>query len=94
MKHLDLRAEERYSMGKLNENAILKDIQNGKCVLMESNIEKYSHCFMVKVQNKYLKIVTDFDVRFVKTTLPYTFKDFDFVCELVDKLNEMQLQAA
>lgn len=87
MKHSDLRANERYGIEKINERQVLKDILNGKCIQIKADIEKFSMCFMILISNKYVKVVTDFNVKFVKTVLPYTNKDFDYVCQLSEKLN-------
>lgn len=87
MRHSDLRANERYGIEKLNDFKIITDILDGNCVQIKSDFEKYSRCFMVLVNNRYVKVVTDFNVQFVKTVLPYTDKDFNFVCELANKIN-------
>ncbi|MCQ2957820.1 MAG: hypothetical protein MJ180_02835 [Candidatus Gastranaerophilales bacterium] len=94
MKHSDLRANERYGIEKINETFILNEILDDKCVLIKSDLEKFSMCFMVLFGNKYVKVVTDYNLRFVKTLLPYENKDFDYICQLTSKLAGRNTQAA
>lgn len=94
MKHSELRANERYGITKINDCKIISDILNDKCIQIESDFERFSRCFMVLICNKYVKVITDFNVRFIKTVLPYTDKDFNYVCELSAKLNKYNSTAA
>lgn len=86
MKHSQQRAEERFSIYFLKTDKVLLDIWAGRCELVESNQEKYSHIFLVRYQNKYIRVVTDFNVKFIKTVLPLK-NDFELINKLIQKLN-------
>ena len=86
MAHAQERAEQRYYITDFNSRAVLKDIWNDKCVLMKSDVEKYSNTFMVRYINKFVKVVTDLDVNFVKTVMPLKNDDFNVINELLPKL--------
>ena len=86
MAHAQERAEERYYISEFNSRAVLNDIWNDKCVLMKSDVEKYSNTFMVRYINKFVKVVTDLDINFVKTVMPLKNNDFDVINELLPKL--------
>lgn len=86
MAHAQERAEERYYISDFNSRVVLNDIWNDKCVLMKSDVEKYSNTFMVRYINKFVKVVTDLDVNFVKTVMPLKNNDFDVINELLPKL--------
>ena len=83
--HSKQRAEERYAVGSFNPCDILKDILADKCELIESNQKKYSHIFLVRYCNKYMRVVTDYDIKYVKTVLPLK-DDFDLINKLIQKL--------
>lgn len=86
MAHPQDRAEQRYCICDFNTKYVLNEIRHQKCVLMKSDVEKYSHTYMVRYINKFVKVVTDFQDRFVKTVLPLKGNDFDIVNELLPKL--------
>ena len=83
--HCKQRAEERYAVGYFNPCDILKDIWADRCELIKSDQEKYSHVFLVRYCNKYMRIVTDYDIKYVKTVLPLK-DDFDLINRLIRKL--------
>ena len=83
--HCKQRAEERYTIGYFNPRDILKDIWADKCELIKSDQEKYSHVFLVRYCNKYMRVVTDYDIKYVKTVLPLK-DDFDLINKLIRKL--------
>jgi hypothetical protein len=58
-----------------------------KCVLMENNLEKESNIFMIRYENKYVKVVTDLYVSHVKTVLPLKDHEFNFIDSLINKLS-------
>lgn len=86
MAHAQDRAEQRYYITDFNSRVVLNDIWNDKCVLMKSDVEKYSNTFMVRYINKFVKVVTDLDVNFVKTVIPLKTDDFNVINELLPKL--------
>ena len=85
MKHSKLRAMQRYNVCNFNEHKILSAIRNDDCVEIKTEIEKNSIKFLVKQDNRYYIAVTNLNVEFVYTVLPYEDKYFDYVCQLVDK---------
>ncbi len=90
--HSKQRAEERYLIEYFNPLAVLKDIWANRCELIKSDREKYSHIFLVRYNNKYMRVVTDFDVKYVKTVLPLK-DDFNLINNLIQKLIKSDLRA-
>lgn len=86
MAHAQERAEQRYYIADFNSRVVLNDIWNDKCVLMKSDVEKYSNTFMVRYINKFVKVVTDLDVNFIKTVMPLQNNDFEVINDLLPKL--------
>ena len=85
--HSIQRAEQRYYIEDFNPIKALRFILDDKCVQIETNQEKYSQIFLIRYVNKYVKVVTDFNVSFVKTVLPLEkAEDYDKVNELIEKL--------
>ncbi|MBQ9245705.1 hypothetical protein IJ182_05505 [bacterium] len=86
--HAIQRAEQRYYIEDFNPIKALRDILDDKCIQIEANQEKYSQIFLIRYINKYVKVVTDFNVSFVKTVLPLEkIEDFDRVNDLINKLS-------
>lgn len=84
--HSQKRAEERYQISNFNPNLALNEILSDKCVQIEENFDKYSRKFLIKYFNKYVIVVTDFQVNFIKTCLPFE-NQFKFLEKLINKLN-------
>jgi len=93
MKHANKRAEERYYIENFDEQKAIKEILNDRCITLISDIEKYSHTFLIRYCNKYIKVVTDFNINFVKTILPINTGDFEILNELLNKLSACPLAA-
>ena len=91
MKHSKLRAMQRYNVCNFNEHKMISAIRNDDCVEILTEIEKNSIKFLVKQDNRYYVAVTNLNVDFVYTVLPYEDKYFDYVCKLVE---ESQRKAA
>ena len=72
---------------------VLREIMADRCIQISENIEKFSRIFYVRYNNKYLKVVTDYNVTFVKTVLPDT-SDFNLLERLINKLSTCQMVAA
>lgn len=90
--HSQIRAEQRYGLSIFNPLEVMKEILNDRCIQVEENFEKYSRIFYVRYNNKYLKVVTDYNVSFVKTVLP-DINDFNILEKLINKLANSQLVA-
>ena len=93
MKHSKKRAEERYYIENFNDGIALKEIINDRCIALISDIEKYSHTFLIRYCNKYIKVVTGFNINFVKTVLPINSNDFEFINSLINKLSTCSIAA-
>ena len=85
-RHFVERAEQRYYIQNINEQIIIADILANKCILIKTDIEKYSHTFLTKYLNKYIKVVTDFNVEFIKTIIPISNKDIDLINKFLTKI--------
>ena len=83
--HSQIRAEQRYGLSEFNPLKVMKEILADRCVQVEENFEKFSRIFYVRYNNKYLKVVTDYNVSFVKTVLPGA-NDFNALEKLINKL--------
>lgn len=83
--HSQIRAEQRYGLSEFNPLKVMKEILADRCVQVEENFEKFSRIFYVRYNNKYLKVVTDYNVSFVKTVLPDA-NDFNILEKLINKL--------
>ena len=83
--HSQIRAEQRYGLSEFNPLKVMKEIMADRCVQVEENFEKFSRIFYVRYNNKYLKVVTDYNVSFVKTVLPDA-NDFNALEKLINKL--------
>ncbi len=84
--HASQRAEERYFIAGFNEGIAIKEIMRDNCLHLSSDIDKYSHTFFIRYNNKYVKVVTDYNVNHVKTLLPLKDREFYLVNDLIDKL--------
>ena len=83
--HSQIRAEQRYGLSEFNPLKVMKEILDDRCIQVEENLEKYSRIFYVRYNNRYLKVVTDYNVSFVKTVLPEA-NDFNLLEKLINKL--------
>lgn len=92
--HAGQRAEERYFIPDFNEGVAIREIMNDNCLHLISDIDKYSHTFFIRYVNKYVKVVTDYNVNHVKTLLPLKDKEFDLIDKLINKIYYKQLNAA
>lgn len=91
--HSAIRAEQRYGLSEFNPLQVLKDILSDKCIQVSEDLEKFSRTFYVRYNNRYLKVVTDYNVSFVKTVLPDA-NNFDIIEQLINKLSNCQKFAA
>lgn len=91
--HSQIRAEQRYGLSEFNPLKVMKEILADRCIQVEENVEKFSRIFYVRYNNKYLKVVTDYNVSFVKTVLPDA-NDFSLLEKLIEKLSNCQKLAA
>ena len=91
--HSQIRAEQRYGLSEFKPRAVLKEIMADRCIQVSEDFEKFSRIFYVRYNNKYLKVVTDYNVSFVKTVLPDT-SDFNLLEKLIEKLSNPVLFAA
>ena len=91
--HSQIRAEQRYGLSEFKPMAVLKEIMADRCIQVSEDFEKFSRIFYVRYNNKYLKVVTDYNVSFVKTVLPDT-SDFNLLEKLIEKLSNPVLFAA
>jgi len=88
--HSAQRAQERYGICKFNPFEVLKEIFADRCIQVKEDLEKFSRTFYVRYNNKYLRVVTDYNVSFVKTVLPDT-NDFNSLERLINKLSNCQM---
>ena len=93
MTHSQLRAAQRYGISEFKPMAVMQEIMSDRCIQLSENLEKFSRIFYVRYRNKYLKVVTDYNVSFVKTVLPDT-SDFNLIEKLVEKLANSAKAAA
>lgn len=91
--HSQIRAEQRYGIISFNPMAVLKEILADRCIQISEDIERFSRIFYVRYNNKYLKVVTDYNVSFVKTVLPEAV-DFTILEKLIEKLPNCENLAA
>ena len=90
--HSQIRAEQRYGLSESNPLKVMKEILDDRCIQVEENLEKYSRIFYVRYNNRYLKVVTDYNVSFVKTVLPEA-NDFNLLEKLINKLANCAMAA-
>ena len=90
--HSQIRAEQRYGLSEFNPLKVMKEILDDRCIQVEENFEKYSRIFYVRYNNRYLKVVTDYNVSFVKTVLPEA-NDFNLLEKLINKLANCAIAA-
>ena len=83
--HSQIRAEQRYGLSEFNPLKVMKEIMADRCIQVSESFEKFSRIFYVRYNNKYLKVVTDYNVSFVKTVLPDA-NDFNVLEKLINKL--------
>ncbi len=69
--HAIQRAYERYNILNFSVSTVLSDILNGRCIQTNEDLTKFSRTFVVLYVNKYIQVVTDYNIRFVKTVLPF-----------------------
>jgi len=91
--HPQIRAEQRYGLSEFKPVAIMKEILADRCIQISEDIQKFSRIFYLRYNNRYLKVVTDYNVSFVKTVLPDT-GDLNLLEKLVEKLAKMAIIAA
>ena len=91
--HSAIRAEERYGVCKFNPNGVLNEIFSDRCIQVKEDFEKYSRTFYVRYNNKYMRVVTDYNVSYVKTVLPDA-NDFSLLEKLINKLANPQFLIA
>ncbi|MCR5266350.1 MAG: hypothetical protein K6E29_07130 [Cyanobacteria bacterium RUI128] len=91
--HSHIRAEQRYGVCEFNPFEVLNEIIADRCIQIKEDFEKYSRTFYVRYNNKYMKVVTDYNVAYVKTVLPEV-TDFSLLEKLISKLSGHQLLAA
>jgi hypothetical protein len=83
--HSQIRAQQRYGLSEFEPKIVLKEIMNDRCIQVSEDFEKFSRIFYLRYNNKYLKVVTDYNVSFVKTVLPDA-NDFNVLEKLINKL--------
>ena len=83
LTHSQQRADERYGIINFVAKRVLKDILNGKSIQIEENYDKYSRIFVVLYNNKFIRVVTDYQLRFVKTVLPLKDTDYEHINNLI-----------
>ncbi len=83
--HSQIRAEQRYGLSEFQPKAVMKEIMADRCIQISEDVERFSRIFYVRYNNKYLKVVTDYNVSFVKTVLPDA-NDFNVLEKLINKL--------
>lgn len=91
--HSHIRAEQRYGVCQFNPFEVLREIIADRCIQIKEDLEKYSRTFYVRYNNKYLKVVTDYNVSYVKTVLPEA-NDISLLEKLINKLSACQMIAA
>ena len=92
--HSVQRAEERYYIDDFKPNYVLREIMDDKCVLMKTDQDRFSNTFMMLYNNKYIKVVTDLNLEYIKTVLPLNTEDFGFIENLIQKLSQFNQVAA
>jgi len=92
--HSQQRASERYQIEDFNKGLAMNEILDDRCIQIEEDYEKFSRTFLIRYINRYVVLVTDFNVSFIKTCLPFQDKHFDFVNSLISKLSVLDKQAA
>lgn len=87
--HSQLRAMERYNIPNFKPLVALKEILDNKCIQIKEDFDKYSRIFLIRYSNKYLKVVTDYNVKYVKTVLPFN-NEAVFLNQLIQKLSNLE----
>ena len=90
--HSQIRAEQRYGLSEFNPMKVMQEIMDDRCVQVSENSEKFSRIFYVRYNNRYMKVVTDYNVSFVKTVLPDA-NDFNILEKLINKLTNCSAAA-
>ena len=90
--HSQIRAEQRYGVCEFRPFEVLQEIFADRCIQVKEDLEKYSRTFYLRYNNKYLKVVTDYNVSYVKTVLPEA-NDLNLLEQLITKLSSPQLAA-
>ena len=90
--HSQIRAEQRYGLSEFNPMKVMQEIMDDRCVQVSENFEKFSRIFYVRYNNRYMKVVTDYNVSFVKTVLPDA-NDFNILEKLINKLTNCSAAA-
>ena len=91
--HSQQRASERYYINDFNPIQALNEVLADRCIQIECNYEKYSCKFLIKYLNKYIVIVTDYNLQFVKTCLPFN-NNYEVLDKLIKKINTYDKIAA
>lgn len=91
--HSQIRAEQRYGLSEFNPMKVMQEIMDDRCVQVSENFEKFSRIFYVRYNNRYMKVVTDYNVSFVKTVLPDA-NDFNILEKLINKLTNCSAATA
>ena len=68
--HSQIRAEQRYGLSEFNPMKVMQEIMDDRCVQVSENFEKFSRIFYVRYNNRYMKVVTDYNEKKIKTVLP------------------------
>lgn len=92
--HSQVRASERYNIEDFNKGLAMNEILDDRCVQIEEDFEKFSRTFLIRYINRYIVLVTDFNVSFIKTCLPFKSEHFDFLNTLISKLAVLDRKAA
>ena len=91
--HSQIRAEQRYGLSEFKPMEVMKEIMADRCIQVSESFDKFSRIFYIRYNNRYLKVVTDYNVSFVKTVLPDA-NDFSLLEKLIEKLSNCQKLAA
>lgn len=83
--HSQIRAEQRYGLCEFNPERVIREILEDRCIQVCEDLERFSRIFYIRYNNKYLKVVTDYNVSFVKTVLP-DINDLSVLDRLINKL--------
>ena len=86
MCHSKIRAEQRYGIGDFNPLKALKEIRADRCIQTDESLEKFSRTFYLRYENRYLRVVTDYNAEYVKTVLPDNY-DFTLLEKLIEKIS-------
>lgn len=86
LTHSQQRASERYYIDNFKPWVAIKEILADRCVQIKEDYDKYSRTFLIQYFNKYVVLVTDFNIRYVKTCLPFN-DNFEYLNKLLEKLN-------